>query len=181
MYKKYFKRIIDFIFSLLLIIILLPLFIFIYIILLITLKNDIIFKQVRIGKNKKNYTMYKFRTMINDTSIPDKDRITKFGKILRNSSLDELPQLFNVLKGDMSLVGPRPFIKGEILPKNVNIDDIRYSVKPGITGYAQVHGKRNLSHKMKIYYDCEYTKKMSFILDMKILFSTILVMFQKNN
>ncbi len=132
---KYVKRFLDIILSLMFIIIFSPILILISVILLVTLKKQIIYKQLREGKNKKPFTMYKFRTMINDTSIPDRDRITKFGRVLRNLSIDELPQLFNVLKGDMSIIGPRPFIVGEPLPKD-RIDKIRYSVRPGMTGYA---------------------------------------------
>ena len=177
---KYIKRLLDIILSLILIILLSPLLITIYIILLFTLKKKIIYKQVREGMNKKPFTMFKFRTMIIDTNIPDKDRITKFGRILRNLSIDELPQLFNVLKGDMSLIGPRPFIVGEPLPKD-HIDEIRYSVRPGMTGYAQIHGKRKLSHKDKIKYDVEYAKKYSLLLDVKIIFLTVFNMIQRNN
>ena len=177
---KYVKRLLDIILSLIFIILLSPLFILIYITLIFTLKEQVIYKQLREGKDKKPFTMYKFRTMILDTSIPDKDRITKFGRILRNLSIDELPQLFNVLKGDMSLIGPRPFIVGEPLPSDY-IDELRYSVRPGMTGYAQIHGKRKVSHKDKIMYDVEYAKEYSLILDMKILFLTIFNMIQKCN
>lgn len=180
MYKKYIKRLLDVILSLSLIIILSPLFIIIYLILLFTLRSNIIYKQKREGLNKKPFTMYKFRTMINDTTILDVNRITKFGRILRNSSLDELPQLFNVLNGSMSLIGPRAFIVGEKLPKD-KIDYVRYKVKPGMTGYAQVNGKRNVTHKDKLKYDCYYAKHVTFKLDFKIFFSTFKVMFQKNN
>ncbi|MBE6153265.1 MAG: sugar transferase [Firmicutes bacterium] len=177
---KYVKRILDIILSLIFILLLLPILLLISIILLFTLKKQIIYTQIREGENKKPFKMYKFRTMIIDNNIPDKDRITKFGKILRNLSIDELPQLFNVLKGDMSLVGPRPFIVGEPLPSDY-IDPIRYSVKPGMTGYAQIHGKRKLSHKDKIKYDVEYAKKYSLLLDIKIIFLTLFNMIQKNN
>ena len=179
MYKVV-KRMLDIILSLLFIIVLSPVLILISVILIFTLKDQIIYKQIREGKNKEPFTMYKFRTMISDTSIPDRDRITKFGRILRNLSIDELPQLFNVLKGDMSLIGPRPFIVGEPLPKD-RIDNIRYSVRPGMTGYAQIHGKRKLSHKDKLKYDVEYAKKYSLFLDIKIIFLTLFNMIQKNN
>ena len=180
MYKKYIKRLLDIIIALLAIIILSPLFIIIYIVLLLTLHRHIIFKQKREGLEKKPFTLYKFRTMIDDTSIPTKDRITRFGRILRNTSLDELPQLFNVLNGTMSLIGPRAFIVGEPLPKD-KIDPIRYSVKPGMTGYAQIHGKRHITHADKLKYDFEYAKKVSFKLDVKIFFLTFKVMIQSNN
>ncbi len=177
---KVIKRILDIIISSLFIIVLSPLFILIYIILLFTIHDEIIYKQLREGKNKKPYNMYKFRTMVKDTNLNREERITKFGKILRNTSLDELPQLFNVFKGDMSLVGPRPFIVGEVLPKDY-IDPIRYTVKPGMTGYAQVHGKRKVSHKKKIEYDVWYAKNVSFVLDVKIMFLTIFNLIQRNN
>lgn len=177
---KYIKRVIDIILSLLFLILLSPLLIIVSIILLITLKKQIIYKQLREGKNKKPFTIYKFRTMIIDRSIPDKDRITKFGRILRNLSLDELPQLFNVLKGDMSIIGPRPFIVGEPLPDDY-IDPIRYTVRPGMTGYAQIHGKRRTTHKDKLKYDVFYAKNYSFVLDLKILFLTLFNMIQSNN
>lgn len=177
---KYVKRFLDIIISLIFVVLLSPILIMIFVILLFTLKKQIIYKQIREGMNKRPFTMYKFRTMIIDTSIPDKNRITKFGKILRNLSMDELPQLFNVLIGDMSLIGPRPFIVGEPLPKD-HIDEIRYSIRPGMTGYAQIHGKRKLSHKDKIKYDVEYAKNYSLLLDIKILFLTLFNMIQRNN
>lgn len=179
MYKLV-KRILDIILSLLFIILLSPVFLIIWIILFMTLKKEIIFKQKREGKNKKTFIMYKFRTMINNNLLSDKDRITKFGRILRNTSLDELPQLFNILKGDMSIIGPRPFIVGEKLPDDV-IDSVRYTVRPGMTGYAQIHGKRKVSHKKKLEYDVWYSKNLSFKLDVKILVLTIFNMFQSGN
>ena len=124
--------------------------------------------------------MYKFRTMINNNLLSDKDRITKVGRILRNTSLDELPQLFNILKGDMSIIGPRPFIVGETLPDDF-IDNVRYTVRPGMTGYAQIHGKRKVTHKKKLEYDVWSAKNLSFKLDVKILVLTIFNMFQSGN
>ena len=179
MYKVV-KRILDIILSLVFIILLSPIFLIISIILLVTLKREIIFKQKREGKNKETFIMYKFRTMINNNLLSDKDRITKVGRILRNTSLDELPQLFNILKGDMSIIGPRPFIVGEILPDDF-IDNVRYTVRPGMTGYAQIHGKRKVSHKKKLQYDVWYAKNLSFKLDVKILVLTIFNMFQSGN
>ena len=180
MYKKYIKRLLDIIISLLLIIVISPVLIIIYVILLFTLRSNIIYKQKREGLNKRPFTMYKFRTMIEDKSVLDVNRITKVGRILRNTCLDELPQLFNVLNGNMSLIGPRAFIVGEKLPKD-KIEDIRYSVKPGMTGYAQVMGKRNVTHKNKLKYDVIYAKNVSFKLDVKIFFLTFKVLYQKNN
>ena len=180
MYKKYIKRLLDIITSLLLIIILSPIFIITSIILIFTLRNNIIFKQKREGLYKKPYTMYKFRTMIESNELSDKQRITKFGRILRNLSIDELPQLFNVLNGTMSIIGPRPFICGESLPKD-KIDDLRYSVRPGMTGYAQVMGKRLCSHKNKLKYDIIYANEISLLLDIKIFILTFRVIFQKES
>ena len=177
---KIVKRILDISLSLLFIILLSPILLIISLILLLTLKHEIIFKQKREGKNKKTFVMYKFRTMINNNLLSDKERITKFGRILRNTSLDELPQLFNILKGDMSIIGPRPFIVGEKLPDDV-IDNVRYTVRPGMTGYAQIHGKRKVNHKQKLEYDVWYAKNFSFCLDFKILVLTIFNMFQSNN
>lgn len=177
---KIVKRILDIILSLVFIILLSPVFLIISLILLVTLKREIIFKQKREGKNKETFIMYKFRTMINNNLLNDKDRITKVGRILRNTSLDELPQLFNILKGDMSIIGPRPFIVGETLPDDF-IDSVRYTVRPGMTGYAQIHGKRKVSHKRKLQYDVWYAKNLSFKLDVKILVLTIFNMFQSGN
>ena len=177
---KIVKRILDIILSLVFIILLSPVFLIISLILLVTLKREIIFKQKREGKNKETFIMYKFRTMINNNLLNDKDRITKVGRILRNTSLDELPQLFNILKGDMSIIGPRPFIVGETLPDDF-IDSVRYTVRPGMTGYAQIHGKRKVSHKRKLQYDVWYAKNLSFKFDVKILVLTIFNMFQSGN
>lgn len=176
----YIKRFLDIILSLLFIIILSPLLVIVSIILLLTSKGKIIYKQKREGKDKKPYIIYKFKTMIDSKDLNDKNRITRFGRILRNTSIDELPQLFNVLKGDMSLIGPRPFIVGEPLPDDY-INPIRYSVKPGITGYSQIHGKRYITHKKKLECDVYYAKNVSFLLDLKILFLTIFNIVQSNN
>ena len=151
----------------------------------ITMGSPIVFTQERPGLNGKPFYIYKFRTMTNETDeqgnlLPNEKRMTKPGQIIRKLSLDELPQLFNVLKGDMSLIGPRPFIVGEPLPKD-HIDKMRYSVRPGMTGYAQIHGKRKLSHKDKLKYDVEYAKNYSLFLDIKIIFLTVFNMIQKNN
>ena len=177
---RYLKRIMDIILSIIFIIVLSPIFLIISIILLFTLKRKIIFIQEREGKNKIPFKMYKFRTMTLDNNISDRNRITKFGKFLRNFSLDEIPQLLNVLKGEMSIVGPRPFIVGEVLPKDY-IDPIRYSVRPGMTGLAQIHGKRKIKHKDKINYDAIYAKNYNIFMDIKILFLTIFNFIQKDN
>lgn len=188
-YRKFFKRIIDFISSLFLIIILSPILIIISIIIKISSKGNILFVQKRLGENGSEFNIYKFRTMIQGAekvgtgifTSHDDPRITRIGHLLRKTSLDELPQLLNVLKGDMSLVGPRPPVpyhprKYEDYP----IDQKkRFSVKPGITGYAQVIGRNTLSWDERIKLDVEYIEKMSFILDLKILVKTFFVFANK--
>ena len=172
MYKKYIKRILDIIASIILIIVFLPLMLIIYIIEIFNIKFPIIFKQEREGINKKPFKMYKFRTL---KIQGDNNSRTKFTNILRKTGLDELPQLFNVLKGDMSIIGPRPFLVNDNLP-NDYIDPMRYTVKPGIFGLAQSHGRRDVNHKKKLEYDTIYAKNVNFILDFKIFFKTALMM-----
>ena len=172
---KYVKRLIDIILSLILIVILSPFIILIYIIEIFNVKFPIIFKQEREGKNKEPFTMYKFKTLLNEG---DGNSRTKFTNLLRKTGLDELPQLFNILKGDMSFVGPRPFMVNDSLPCDY-IDPIRYSVKPGIFGLAQSHGRRDVSHKKKLEYDVLYVKNINFILDFKLFFKTIYILFKQ--
>ena len=178
MYKKYGKPLLDIFFSFLLILILSPLMILLAILIRINLGSPILFKQVRVGLNKKEFTIYKFRTMKNIIAS-DKDRTTKFTRFLRNFGLDELPQLFNIIKQDMSFVGPRPFIANEKLP-DTKIDDMIYTVLPGITGLAQSKGRRAISHQQRLKYDCEYVQNISFLLDLKIIFSTIKLLIIQN-
>lgn len=173
MYKKYIKRLLDIIFSLLFIIILLPLFIIIGLISLITTGN-VIFKQKRDGLNKKSFTMYKFK------SIKDNRQMPKIMSIIRSFGLDELPQLVNILKGDMSFVGPRPFITNERLPKDVEIGSKLYSVRPGVVSLPTAMGRRAVTFKKRIEYDIEYIDKMSFKLDLYIIFKTIIVILKQN-
>ena len=182
------KRAFDFTVSLLLIIILLPVFLLVSIIVLIDAGTPVIFRQYRVGKDNKLFYIYKFRTMRKNTrnaataDLKDADKfITKSGRILRKTSLDELPQLVNVLIGDMSFVGPRPLIPEEkeirALRKEYNV----YSVKPGITGLAQVNGRDNLSIEEKALFDKEYIDKQSIGLDIKILFKTVAVVLKREN
>ena len=182
------KRAFDFTVSLLLIIILLPVFLLVSIIVLIDAGAPVIFRQYRVGKDNKLFYIYKFRTMRNNTrnaataDLKDADKfITKSGRILRKTSLDELPQLVNVLIGDMSFVGPRPLIPEEkeirALRKKYNV----YSVKPGITGLAQINGRDNLSIEEKALFDKEYVDKQSIGLDIKILFKTVAVVLKREN
>ena len=182
------KRAFDFTVSLALIIILLPVFLLVSIIVLIDAGTPVIFRQYRVGKDNKLFYIYKFRTMRKNTrnaataELTDSDKfITKSGRILRKTSLDELPQLVNVLLGDMSFVGPRPLIPEEkeirALRKEYNV----YSVKPGITGLAQVNGRDNLSIEEKALFDKEYVDKQSIGLDIKILFKTVMVVLKREN
>ena len=175
MYKNYIKRLLDILLSLILIILFLPLMIIIYVIELIIIKKPVIFKQKREGKDKKPFNIYKFRTLKIEY---DNNSKTKFTIFLRKTGLDELPQLFNILKGDMSFIGPRPFLVNDNLPDDY-IDPIRYSVKPGIFGLAQSYGRRDVPHKKKLEYDVIYAKNVSFMLDVKSLFKSIYIVIKQ--
>jgi undecaprenyl phosphate N,N'-diacetylbacillosamine 1-phosphate transferase len=177
MYAKYIKRILDLILSLMALIVLMPLMIIIGILVRINLGSPIIFKQKRPGKNEKIFTLYKFRTMtdkrdIDGNLLPDEYRLTKFGKFLRSTSLDELPELINIIKGDMAIVGPRPLLV-EYLPYYTEEEKHRHDVRPGLTGLAQVNGRNEISWEEKLKYDTEYIKEISFYSDLKIIFKTI--------
>lgn len=178
MYAKYFKRILDFILSLIAIIILSPVFLIVAILVKIKLGSPVIFKQERPGKNEKIFTLYKFRTMTdkkdeNGNLLPDSERLTKFGKTLRSTSLDELPELFNILKGDMAIVGPRPLLV-KYLPYYTKEERHRHDVRPGLTGLAQIHGRNTTNWTDRFRYDVEYTHKITFFEDIKILFKTVM-------
>ncbi len=175
MYKKYIKRLLDIIFSILLILLLWPVMLIVAIITLIDLgfplHNEI---REREGLNKKTFIMYKFRTKkLNSQNLKFDDQYTKVSHKIDHYRLNELPQLFNVLKGDMSLVGPRPFIPGDKLPEG-EISPKRYLVRPGMTGLAQTSGCRLLTHKDKLKYDVIYYDNLSFKTDLKIIVKTIL-------
>ena len=185
MYKKFFKRFLDIILSFIAIIILLPVYLIISILVLIFMGWPIIFKQPRPGKNEKIFNMYKFRTMTNKKDkkgnlLPNEQRLTKFGNILRKTSLDELPELFCILFGKMSIVGPRP-LHVEYLNYYNDEQKHRHDVRPGLTGYAQVNGRNNISWKEKFNYDIYYVKNISFWLDVKIVFKTIKQVLIKEN
>lgn len=177
MYRVCGKRLLDFVFSLLLIIILSPIFLITALIVYFELGKPVIFKQLREGRNKKEFTMYKFRTMDFNEDAPREERMTKVTAFLDKYKFNELPQLINVLKGDMSIVGPRPFIPLEPLPKKPPKE--RYLVRPGMTGLAQVSGGRHISHNKKLEYDMVYYKNLSFLLDLKILIKTPLEILKK--
>ncbi len=182
------KRIFDFTVSLLLIIILMPLFLIIALVVLVDSGYPVIFRQYRVGKGNKLFYIYKFRTMrVNTRNAATDDLseaeqvITKSGHFLRKTSLDELPQLFNVLTGKMSFVGPRPLIPEEKEIRQIRKEYNVYSVRPGITGLAQVNGRDMLSAKEKALFDKEYVEKQSILLDIKIMFKTVLVVLKREN
>ena len=179
MYRYFFKRFFDFVLSLLAIIILSPIMIIIAIIVKIKLGSPIIFTQERPGKNEKIFKMYKFRSMTDQRDekgnlLPDDVRLTKFGKLLRSTSLDELPELFNIFKGDMSIVGPRPLLV-RYLDRYNEHQRHRHDVRPGITGWAQCNGRNAISWEEKFDLDVYYTKHVSLVLDIKIIFKTVKV------
>lgn len=178
------KRILDFIISLIALIVFSPIMIIVAIIVYIKLGSPIIFKQDRPGKDGKVFKMYKFRTMLDSynkfgEALPDEERLTTFGRILRSTSLDELPELINVIKGDMSLVGPRPLLV-EYLELYSEEQNRRHDVRPGITGWAQVNGRNSISWDEKLNLDVEYVDNLSFILDIKILFLTVYKVFKRD-
>ncbi|WP_336127571.1 sugar transferase [Mesoflavibacter sp. CH_XMU1422-2] len=178
MYKSFFKRILDFIASLIAIIVLSPIFMLVTLLLLLNNNGSVFFFQKRPGKNEKIFNIIKFKSMTdkkdeNGKLLPNEKRLTKVGKFIRKSSIDEIPQLLNVLKGDMTLVGPRP-LKVEYLELYSEDQKKRHLVKPGITGWAQVNGRNAISHSKKFELDVWYVNNLSFKLDLKILYLTIL-------
>lgn len=177
-YKKYIKRFLDIVISLCAIIILSPIYMVLGILVRCKLGSPVLFHQDRPGKDGKIFHMYKFRSMTDERDengelLSDEVRLTSFGKKLRATSLDELPELFCILKGDMSLVGPRPLLV-QYLPLYSERQRHRHDVKPGLTGWAQVNGRNTLTWPQKFEYDVEYTEKVSFLMDIKILFMTVL-------
>lgn len=179
MYRKYIKRLLDFILSLFAIIILSPVLLIVALLVRIKLGSPVIFKQKRPGLNEKIFTLYKFRTMTDAKDeqgnlLPDEIRLTKFGELLRSTSLDELPELFNILKGDMSIVGPRPLLV-RYLPLYNEHQKHRHDVRPGFTGYAQCNGRNAISWEEKFDLDVYYTKNLTLFMDIKIIIKTIKV------
>ena len=176
-YKNTIKRLIDFLLSVIGMIILSPLFLVIYCILALNYKGSPFFYQIRAGKNGKEFKIVKFKTMnnlkdANGNLLSDKERITRIGSFLRKTSLDEIPQLINVFKGEMSLIGPRPLYM-KYLPYYTEEESLRHSVRPGITGLAQISGRNLIGWDIRLKKDVEYVEKLSFLLDVKILFKTV--------
>lgn len=176
-YKFFVKRCLDFVLSLLALILLSPVLLIVAVLVRIKLGTPVIFKQERPGRNEKIFRMYKFRTMTDQKDnegrlLPDEIRLTSFGKKLRSTSLDELPELFNILKGDMSIVGPRPLLV-RYLPLYNERQRHRHDVRPGFTGLAQVNGRNSISWEEKFEWDVKYVENLSFGLDVKIILQTV--------
>ena len=182
-YERFFKRPLDIICALLALTVFWWLYLIVAVLVRIKLGSPVIFKQARPGKNEKIFNLYKFRTMTderdeNGNLLPDGIRLTKFGKFLRKTSLDELPEAVNILKGDMSVVGPRPLLV-KYLPYYSEKEKHRHDVRPGLSGYAQVHGRNAISWDEKFDLDFQYVKKITFIGDLKIIFLTVFKSFVK--
>lgn len=185
MYAKYIKRMLDFILSLIALIVLSPLMLIIGLLVRIKLGKPIIFKQKRPGKNEKIFTLYKFRTMTdekdqNGNLLPDAKRLTKFGKTLRSTSLDELPELWNILKGEMAIVGPRPLLI-EYLPYYTEEERHRHDVRPGLTGLAQINGRNTTEWSKRFKIDEDYINNITLNEDIYIIFYTIKKVIKKDN
>lgn len=185
MYQKYIKRLLDIIISFTALVILSPVLLIVAVLVRIKLGSPVIFHQDRPGYHEKVFKLCKFRSMTdardeNGNMQPDEVRLTKFGKALRATSLDELPELWNILKGDMSLIGPRPLLV-KYLPLYNEFQRHRHDVKPGLTGWAQVNGRNTISWEQRFEYDVYYVNHISFWMDLKILFQTVAVVFRHND
>lgn len=177
MYEKFFKRFLDIVLSGLAIIVLSPILLITAILVRAKLGSPVLFAQERPGKNEKIFKLYKFRSMTdgkdeNGELLPDEIRLTPFGRKLRSSSLDELPELINILKGDMSIIGPRPLLV-EYLPYYTDVERTRHSVRPGLSGLAQVNGRNASSWEQTLAYDTEYVKNITFLGDLRIVLQTV--------
>jgi len=177
MYRRYIKHFVDFIFSICVLIALSPILLVLSVCLFVENKGNPFYYQQRPGKNEKIFKVIKFKTMTNDKDVhgnflPDAIRLTKIGKFIRSTSLDELPQLINVLKGDMALIGPRPLLV-QYLPLYNKLQARRHEIRPGITGWAQVNGRNALSWQQKFEFDVWYIDHLTFLLDIKIIWMTI--------
>lgn len=184
-YSKYIKRIIDILLSLVVIVLFFWLYLIVAVLVRVKLGSPVIFRQSRPGKDEKVFNLYKFRTMTDARDkdgnlLPDEDRLPEFGKKLRATSLDELPEFFNILKGDMSFVGPRPLLV-KYLPLYNEEQRHRHDVRPGLTGWAQVNGRNLLSWEDRFEKDVYYVNHISFLMDLKIVFMTVAVVFRHND
>lgn len=184
MYKRFVKRCLDFLLSLAALIILSPVLLLVAILVRCKLGSPILFKQKRPGLHEKIFCMYKFRTMTDAKDadgnlLPDEMRLTKFGKLLRSTSLDELPELFNILKGDMAIVGPRPLLV-QYLPRYNERQHHRHDVRPGFTGLAQVNGRNSISWQEKFEWDVRYVENVSFLMDLRIIAKTVKVVLKRD-
>lgn len=183
-YRVYGKRLIDILASTLGLIVLSPVFVLVAVLLALQNRGKVFFFQERPGLGKKTFNIVKFKTMTDSRDregnlLPDRERLTRFGRAIRALSLDEIPQLFNVLRGDMSLVGPRPLLP-RYIPLYSETQTRRHEVRPGITGWAQVNGRNSISWTQKFAYDVYYVDNLSFALDMKILWMTVLKVLRRD-
>lgn len=184
-YERFFKRFLDIFCSLMALIFLGWLLLIVAILVRVKLGSPVLFKQERPGKNEKIFKLYKFRTMTNEKDengnlLPDNVRLTKFGRFLRKTSLDELPEIINILKGDMSIIGPRPLLVS-YLPYYDENEKRRHDVRPGLTGWAQVNGRNFVNWDNRLAYDIEYVDKITFAIDIKILFKTAFKFLKKQD
>ena len=183
MYAKFIKRLLDFFLSLFAIIVLLPIFLILIVLGAVAMKGNPFFTQLRPGKNEKIFKLIKFRTMTcekdkNGDFLPDDKRLTRYGKLLRSTSLDELPELFNIIKGDMAIIGPRPLLV-KYLPLYNDFQKRRHEVRPGLSGLAQVNGRNSITWEKKFEDDVKYVDNITFAGDMKIIFTTFVKVFKR--
>lgn len=184
MYRHFFKRFFDIVLSACALVVLSPVLLVVAVLVRVKLGSPVIFCQKRPGRNERIFKMYKFRSMTDERDaegelLPDEVRLTKFGRLLRSTSLDELPELWNILKGDMSIVGPRP-LAVQYLPYYTEEEHHRHDVRPGLTGMAQTHGRNTLSWEEKFSYDLDYIKGISLGLDLSIILLTVKTVFVKD-
>lgn len=184
-YERYVKRALDVIFACVFLFLLFPVFLITALLIMLKLGAPVIFSQPRGGFGGREFMILKFRTMTDKrdsmgTLLPDAERLTRFGRFLRRTSIDELPQLVNILRGEMSFVGPRPQL-AEFLPHYTDKEKLRHTVRPGLTGLAQVKGRNSLPWKKRFELDAEYAERVSFFLDLKIVFLTLFTLFGKGS
>ena len=185
MYAKFFKRLLDICCSLAAITVLSPLLVILTVLGAVKMKGNPFFTQLRPGKNEKIFKLIKFRSMTCEKDadgnlLPDEKRLTKYGKLLRSTSLDELPELFNILKGDMSVIGPRPLVP-QYLPYYTEEEKHRHDVRPGLSGLAQINGRNTLNWEDRFAFDLKYVKNISFMLDVSIVLKTLLKVVKRSD